>query len=266
MKMNLWERLLLLAGAIIATITGVLMVFFGFRAFGTIPLWMQTPCVMLGFLTAVFGGTLIYFLRKICFDKHDFVVQHTDNGELRIAVAAIENLVQKCIDLHEEIHVVSTKIRNSRDGVTVELCVSLASNIAIPLAVASLQKQIRQYLAASSGIEVREVCVSVETTEQEMASAPSAEVPEMSNVIAEKFKSSKTKEKIPLHLRLFRKGDQAVTVPEPPKVEETADASQENGQGKEAFIPAESLEKTPINEDAHPAQSPESEEEEASHE
>ena len=148
------------------------------------------------------------------------MVQQTDNGELRIAVKAIENLVQKCIDMHEEIHVVSMKIRNCRDGVRVDLCISLANNIAIPLAVASLQKQIKQYLAASSGIEVKEVRVSVETAQAGVGDSPYLVSSESAHAAPEKQPEPKEKPKLPLHQRIFGRGDQVVTVPEPPKAEE----------------------------------------------
>ena len=42
--------------------------------------------------------------------KRGFVIQRTDGGELSISIKAIENLVQKCIDKHEELHVLSTSL------------------------------------------------------------------------------------------------------------------------------------------------------------
>ena len=240
MKIRFWDRLILFLGALLTVIAGLCMVAFGIQVLGTvsasIPLWMRVVSIALGALTALFGGYLFAFPRKFSYGRHDFVVQQTDNGELRIAVKAIENLVQKCIDMHEEIHVVSMKIRNCRDGVRVDLCISLANNIAIPLAVASLQKQIKQYLAASSGIEVKEVRVSVETAQAGVGDSPYLVSSEGAHPVPERQPEPKEKPKLPLHQRIFRRGDQAVTVPEPPKAE---NASQETDTQETPDAPTE---------------------------
>lgn len=226
MKIKFWDRCVLFFGALLTTVAGLCMVVFGIQVLGmpgeSIPLWLRVASIVLGALTALFGIYLFAFPRKFIYRRHNFVVQQTDNGELRIAVKAIENLVQKCIDMHEEIHVVSMRIRNGRDGVTVDLCISLANNIAIPLAVASLQKQIKQYLVASSGIDVKEVRVSVETAQAGVGESPYL-VSSDPHPIPEKQPEPKEMPKMPLHQRIFGRGEQHVTVPEPPRAEETAE-------------------------------------------
>lgn len=137
-----------------------------FTARRLIPLGIGVVCILI----ALFLFSIPHYLKEA---RSKFVIQQTDNGELRISVKAIENLVQKCIDKHEEIHVVSMNVVTVREGVNINLRISLPNNISIPLAVSSLQKQIKQYLAVSSGIEVKEVRVSVETTEpSESAESP----------------------------------------------------------------------------------------------
>lgn len=231
MRIRLWDRLILLFSALVALFAGALMVFLGIRLNGdalTAPLW-QVLSMVFGCLALCISFLLFAFFRRCSQKRYAFVVQHTDNGELRIAVTAIENLVQKCIDMHEEIHVNRMQIRHSREGVTVDLSISLASNISIPLAVASLQKQIKQYLVASSGIDVKEVRVCVESTRESTGDSVSpylvpAEAPAAA---AEVVETSKKEKKMPLHRRLFCKADQAATVPEPPKPQEEEAPSQE---------------------------------------
>lgn len=231
MKIRLWDRLILLLGAFVALLGGGLMVFLGIRLSGgeVIASTWQMLSLVLGCLSLVISFILFTLFKRYSNKRYAFVVQHTDNGELRIAVAAIENLVKKCIDMHEEIHANHMQIRHSREGVTVDLAITLANNISIPLAVASLQKQIKQYLVASSGIDVKEVRVCVESTQITTddsdspylvpAEAPAAPAP----APAEPVKKEK---KMPLHRRLFCKADQAATVPEPPKAQEAeADAA-----------------------------------------
>ncbi|MBR1584363.1 MAG: alkaline shock response membrane anchor protein AmaP [Clostridia bacterium] len=235
MKIRFWDRLILFFGALLAVVVGVFLVIGGLQFTGVLgealPLGTRIGCIASGVLLAAFGVYLFAFPRSYASGRHDFIVQQTDNGELRIAVKAIENLVQKCVDMHEEIRLDAMKIRNAREGVTVDLSISLANNISIPLAVASLQKQIKQYLVASSGIEVKEVRVSVETAGGDEAGDSPYLVGEEQNQekAVEKPAQEQNKAKVPLHQRIFGKPEQAVTVPEPPKAEEPAaeDAAEE---------------------------------------
>ncbi|MDR3050654.1 MAG: alkaline shock response membrane anchor protein AmaP [Oscillospiraceae bacterium] len=93
-----------------------------------------------------------------------FALQQTEHGTLKISVRALEHLVQKCIDQHPELTAVSSSIHSDEETVRVDLRVTLQADINIPLAIASLQKQIKQYIEACSGVEVDEVRVFVEAT------------------------------------------------------------------------------------------------------
>ena len=252
MKMKFWDRLILFCGALLTIAAGAFLAVGGLQFAGVLgealPLGVRIACVAGGVLLVAFGAFLIALPWKLASRKHDFIVQQTDNGELRIAVKAIENLVQKCVDMHEEIKLDDMHIRNAREGVTVDLRISLANNISIPLAVASLQKQIKQYLVASSGIEVKEVRVSVETAggndagdspylvpssnnEQQSAPAPAAEKP-----------AESAKAKVPLHQRIFGKPEQEATVPQPPKAEEEAPLCEPAAdEAPEEVLPEEAL-------------------------
>ena len=108
---------------------------------------------------------------RLRYKRKEFIVQQTENGEIRIAVRAVENLVRKCTDMHEEIEVSALRIGNHRDGVSVDIKASLPNNISIPLAIEALQKQIKQYITVSTGIGVREVRVAVENTRPALETA-----------------------------------------------------------------------------------------------
>ena len=231
MKIKFRDRLILFLGAVMSIVSGAVLFVAGLQihglfAEGSAP-WIRAVCIVCGVLLVVFGGYLFYFPRRLNADHKDFVVQKTESGELRIAVKAIENLVQKCIDLHDEIHVISMKIINTREGVVVDLYVSLANNISIPMAVASLQRQIKQYLVASSGIEVKEVRVSVESTQDEPEIEQIAEEEEKEEVEAVQTAEPKP----PLHQRLFGRREQAANMPQAPQEAESALDNTENDAG-----------------------------------
>ena len=231
MKIRFRDKILLFGGAVLSLLSGIFLFVIGVQFFGTLeqalPMWCRVTAIVLSLLMLALGGYLLVFPRNYKRHSDAFVVQRTDEGELRIAVKAIEVLVQKCIDTHDEVKVESMDIRNGREGVTVDLFISLANNISIPLAAASLQKQIKQYLAASSGIDVKEVRISVETTKG--GSEPESPDDELQNPLPEEEKPVRTpkEKKVPLHQRIFGKDDQPVTLPEPPKADETTETPEE---------------------------------------
>ena len=193
--------------------------------------------------------------------KRGFVVQRTDGGELSISIKAIENLVQKCIDKHEELHVLSTSLENSRDGLVIKLRIGLANGVSIPLVVSALQKQIKQYITACTGVDVREVKVQVETASAKLKDSPFA-VPEMlANPTAEKLASTthepvpvhepvtvvppepEKPSKRPLHQRLFGREEQSMNVPEPPK-----EAEKSVAEAAESSVAEEKSVEQPVEE------------------
>ncbi|MBE5782363.1 MAG: alkaline shock response membrane anchor protein AmaP [Clostridiales bacterium] len=268
MKMKLWDRVILFLGALLCLGAGAWLAVDGIawmlNTADSMAMWVRAAKAALGVITVLFSLYLLAFPRKLAYRKRDFVVQHTDTGELRIAVKAIENLVQKCIDMHDEIQVDTMRIKNSRDGVTVDMSIALANNIAIPLAVSSLQKQIKQYLVASSGIEVKEVRVSVITTQSGVGESPYLVNSDEEQKEQASAPAQQEKKKAPLHQRLFRRGDQAVTVPEPPlEKEEMPAAAEEAGAAEEAAEEEKPLETAA---EEMPETTPAEEQEEDAHE
>lgn len=234
MKLKFWDRMILLLVALCALLSAVVFAHLGvtFAGENGLPGTWRVLCLIFSGLSLVGFGLLFLLFRRSAHKRLAFVVQHTDNGELRIAVSAIKNLIKKCIDVHEEIQTNQMRILHGREGITVDLDISLANNISIPLAVASLQKQIKQYLVASSGIDVKEVRVCVESTLAEADASLPLSIPMDAPVapvlmeIAEEEPVREEKKKVPLHRRLFCRADQAAVVPEAPK--DTDDAQDDN--------------------------------------
>ena len=266
MKMKLRDRLILFFGALLAGCAGIFLIICGVRMMHgeAIPTPWLVISLVLGCLCLLLCITLMGFVRKYNNSRHAFVIQQTDNGQLRIAVKAIENLVKKCIGMHEEIHANRLTIHHSRHDITVDLSISLADNISIPLAVASLQKQIKQYLVASSGVNVREVRVSVESTQEEAVATAAPDSPYL--VPSHEAQEGEENQKMPVHRRLFGKADQAVTVPEPPAPqEEQPQIPEEPAEEKEAPVqeaaqeePAEAIPSQEEPQPEYPAEEAES--------
>ena len=168
MKIKLADRFLMVVFSVLLILSGiatvVLALFFKeIDGIFTTTIW-RIIGISAGAAAILAGLYLITFLRRYRYNGKQFIVMNTDSGEMRLSVKAVENQVKKCTDLHPEMRLEGVRVFNSsRDGVTIKVKVAMASNISIPLAVASLQKQVKQYLMASSGLDVSEVKVEVDT-------------------------------------------------------------------------------------------------------
>lgn len=249
MKIRVLDRILVFLAGIVLILTGAAVVaerFFEVPVSDTLAHLLEDS--LAAPITAVcvlvlLGAYCVCLMFRRYKGKRGFVVQRTEGGELSISIKAIENLVQKCIDKHEELHVMSTGLENSRDGLVIKLRIGLANGVSIPLVVSALQKQIKQYVTACSGVDVREVKVQVETASASLKASPFAVPDTLATPVAEKLANA-TQEpaavnspvtlvppeadaaaKRPLHQRIFGREEQPMDVPAPPKAETAETAS-----------------------------------------
>ena len=243
MKIRIRDRVLVtLAGLLLmaAAVAVIILAYFKTDLANPALAFIQTQD--LPHMAATIGGAVLLLLLGLyCFlmlfrhrKRKDFVLQDTEAGEMSISIKAIEGLVQKCIDTHEELRVTSMKLDNTRKGLNVNLRLGTSSNMSIPLAVGALQKQIKQYVNECSGIAIRDVLVQVDTTAAKVkdsaytvrgavkeAEPAAVEVPTVEEKTEEPEETKR-----PLHQRLFGRKDEPEIVPMPPKTEEPAPVEQ----------------------------------------
>lgn len=253
-------------------LTGVLAAFLASRE--TVNMVIAASCAAVLLLLGLYCVAMLFRRRG---GKRGFVLQRTENGELSISIRAIEGLVQKCVDQHDELHINGMSLQNARDGLIIRLRVALAGGVNIPLAVGALQKQIKQYVTACSGVDVREVRVQVETSASKLKQPSAYAVPDVTpgmpayeepipaaQPAMQQEPDKKQEGKRPLHQRLFGREEQPATVPVPPemaeKAEETAapeeiaeqiapedEPAEAPEQPQEAAVPAENEEAETLN-------------------
>ena len=152
-----------------------------------------------------------------------FAYQQNENGMVRISVKALEALVQRCLSQHKELKVVSSSLFSDEESVSVDAHITLQSDISMPLAVSALQKQIKRYLEACSGVVVEEVRVFVDGTipaNAETAQSPYA-IP--ASVLDEDADLSELKEEEPAELLI----EESACQEEAPAEELILDVAQE---------------------------------------
>lgn len=283
MKIRVLDRILVFFAGIVLLCTGAGVIaerFFDVPVFDTLADMLfesLTVVIVAAAVLVLLGVYCVSMMFRRYKGKRGFVVQRTEGGELSISIKAIENLVQKCIDKHEELHVMSTGLENSRDGLVIKLRIGLASGVSIPLVVSALQKQIKQYVTACSGVDVREVKVQVETASANLKASPFAVPDLLATPVTEKLATT-TQEpasvnspvtlvppeanpaaKRPLHQRIFGREEQPMNVPVPPNAtdaETTAESEKPSAQAPEAEteISAEPAQENPAVPDTQEAE------------
>jgi len=245
-RLKLTDRILAALSGLIILLIGLGLLVYGVGIFPfkldlsflTQPfvLWQRAVMVAAALLMSILGIHGIAMLFRNGRD-HGFIAQHTEYGDLSISMSAMENMVKKCVDSHNELKVSNTRIQHARDGIIVSIRISLGNGVNIPLTVSALQKQIKQYITSCSGVDVKEVRVMVETNnafsgnvcpapdgtmaaDADAASKAGEVVSSLheaaQNAMPKEMPPEPKPEKKPLHQRLFRHEEKPQTLPQPP--------------------------------------------------
>ena len=223
MKMKLYHRLILVIGALITFLIGLGLIVTAcglFSRFTLVPQaegesffsWRRIAVIAAGAFLVLFGGYTMLFPGKLRYNRKDFIVQKGEKGDLLFSVKTLEALVRECVDMHKEIEVKTLRIVPGKEGVVVRLRVVMASNISMPLVQDSLAGQIKQYVTASSGVQVKSVNVAVVGVAGK-AGENASPYAVTSEEEADASRESRQKEKKLPHLRLFDKEEEQAVVP-----------------------------------------------------
>lgn len=170
MKMTVWDRILSAISGALITAAGLCLLDIGLGTsllgapwVNTFSVWWQRAVVIVvALLLIALGvhGIVLLFRRR---HEKGFIIQHSEYGDMSISMNALESMVQKCVASHQELKVNATRIQHAREGIVVDIKITLLSGVNIPLTVNALQKQIKQYITSCSGVDVHKVRVMVET-------------------------------------------------------------------------------------------------------
>lgn len=253
MRIRFWNRLFAALSGLVVLFIGVCIFVYGLGVFpfqlnteileGPFELWQRLAMVGVALVLCALGLHSLSLLFRRSREK-GFIIQRTEHGDVSISMHAMENMVRKCIDTHEELKASHARIHRTKDGVVVDIKISLASGVNIPLTVNALQKQIKHYITSCSGVDVKEVRVMVETGSHQSPKGAEVMAPDMVAADAcvaaqEQTSAASATEEGDLaaasasegtehvHQRIFKREEMPQEVPMPPEeIEEEAGTSQ----------------------------------------
>ena len=177
MKLNFFERLLLaltgILGVFFAAALGVMLYFrdqFQVSIANHPDPYKLTPGIIPGLaiglialIVLIWGFKILSlsFKRPPRMDRSSVSVQNSENGSVRISVAAMDTLVKQAIAHDEGVVDIKTSIINHEDSISVSIDMTLASDVHIPNVTMMMQRSIKNFIEEFSGIAVREVTIMV---------------------------------------------------------------------------------------------------------
>lgn len=159
-----------IVGALLLTLLGLFTVFcalhpdFFFAKEIEYLFWKRIVTLCAGLYQVAFSLCLLLSPFRKEEDAENYLIKKTESGELRISQRAIENIVQKCVQLQEGLSLGSIETAFKRDEVEVSLNITVSENLSIPETVDNLQKNLLAQLKSSAGIESAKLIVSVSET------------------------------------------------------------------------------------------------------
>ena len=193
MRIRILDRILVaLAGLILVAFCAglVAQVFFGVDVISFVTQLLtaetSTKKVILG---AIAGALLIIGLYCLLMlfrhrrRKDKFVLQKLESGDLAISLKTVETMVQRCLEQHSEIRTDGIRLENQRDGLLIRIRGAVAGGVSIPLTVDNLQKQVKRYVTACSGVEVKGIRIQIESSGEDAKDAMFAIEPPAGNLL-----------------------------------------------------------------------------------
>ena len=182
---------------------------------------LVVAAVLLALLALALIGMILPAKKK---RSSNFAIQQNENGMVRISLKALDTLVQKCLNKHAELKVVTSTLFSDEESVRVDVHIALQSDISMPLAISALQKQIKKYLEACSGVVVKEVRIFVDSTlpaNEDTAKSPYAIPASLLGMEQESLPAAEEKEEMILEVE-----EEAVEEPMQEKAAEEAPAEE----------------------------------------
>ena len=104
---------------------------------------------------------ILIFKRRRRGDRGFITVDSSDNGPVRIAVSAVEQMVRQSVTTIDGIHEMKVSISNDDDAVKIDINAVIVGGSHVPTITMNMQRAIRQFVEMNCGVAVRSVSISI---------------------------------------------------------------------------------------------------------
>ena len=117
-------------------------------------------------ILAVYAILVIIQIVLICkrrrrSDRGFITVDASDNGKVRIAITAIEQMVRQSVNSIEGITDMKINIENQDDAIGIGMNASILNGSHVPTITMNMQRAIRQFVEMNCGVAVRSVSINI---------------------------------------------------------------------------------------------------------
>ena len=113
------------------------------------------------YLILAVAQVILIFKRRKRSERGFIVVDSSDNGKVRIAISAIEQMVRQSIGNIDGLSDMKTGIDNQDDAIGIRVAASIENGRHVPTITMNMQRAIRQFVEMNCGVAVREVSISI---------------------------------------------------------------------------------------------------------
>lgn len=92
----------------------------------------------------------------------DTIIQHTDMGEVHIALSAVENLIEKAARHCKGVRGAKIHVTHNKEGLKVNIKVVISPENNVPSVSAEIQRKVQEYIKNTVGVELAEITVLVD--------------------------------------------------------------------------------------------------------
>ena len=107
-------------------------------------------------------GTLLTLVRRKRRVEKGFITVGPDNhGQMRVSVAAVEQMVRQSVQAIDGISVMRVDIEGLDDAIAIAITASISNSVHVPTIIGNIQRTVAQFVEVGCGVAVQSVSVTI---------------------------------------------------------------------------------------------------------
>lgn len=128
---------------------------------------------LLALYLALSIATFLALVRRKRRVEKGFITVGPDNhGQMRVSVAAVEQMVRQSVRAIDGITVMKVDIEGLDDAIAIAITASIANSVHVPTVIANIQRTVAQYVEVGCGVAVQSVSVTINDVNTGKSEAP----------------------------------------------------------------------------------------------